>query len=90
MVNHSIKNRGDRLMSNQLQMVRSILSTTAARWLSMTETMPVELLARILATGEWAAHDLMHTVQAERAMMQSFILGSGTWRPFFLDHDVSK
>jgi DinB superfamily len=37
---------------------------------------------------EWAAHDLMHTVQAERALMQPFIAGSGTWRGYFIDHDV--
>lgn len=36
---------------------------------------------------EWAAHDLMHTVQAERALMQPFILGSGPWRKYFADHD---
>jgi hypothetical protein len=39
---------------------------------------------------EWAAHDLMHTVQAERAMLQPLILGSGPWRPYFQDHDVSQ
>jgi DinB superfamily len=39
---------------------------------------------------EWAAHDLMHTVQAERALMQPLILGSGPWRPYFIDHDVSE
>jgi hypothetical protein len=38
---------------------------------------------------EWAAHDLMHTVQAERAVMQPFIAGSGPWRQYFADHDVS-
>jgi len=38
--------------------------------------------------NEWAAHDLMHTVQAERAVMQPFIAGSGPWRPYFADHDV--
>jgi DinB superfamily len=37
---------------------------------------------------EWAAHDLMHTVQAERALMQPFIVGSGPWRSYFADHDV--
>jgi hypothetical protein len=37
---------------------------------------------------EWAAHDLMHTVQAERALMQPFIAGSGPWRFYFADHDV--
>ena len=38
--------------------------------------------------NEWAAHDAMHLVQAERALMQAFIPGSGPWRGFFVDHDV--
>ena len=37
----------------------------------------------------WAAHDLMHTVQAERALMQPFMLGCGGWRPFFRDHEIA-
>jgi hypothetical protein len=37
----------------------------------------------------WAAHDLMHTVQAERALMQPFINETGPWRFFFADHDVA-
>lgn len=37
---------------------------------------------------QWAAHDLMHTVQAERALMQPFILGAGPWQPTFSDHFV--
>jgi DinB family protein len=183
-VNHFIKNRGDPLMKNQLAMARAIPSTTAARWSSLTETVPLEVLARTPAPGEWsamdclchlldterwvfptrvqallsgknfvgfdpdtqgthyttqspeqlaeefarlrkaslvefdqvtiedlmrtaqhselgtvtleellhewAAHDLMHTVQAERAMMQPFMLASGPWRPFFKDHDMSN
>jgi hypothetical protein len=43
-------------------------------------------LAEMLHT--WAAHDLMHTVQAERALMQPFLLGCGPWRPFFQDHEI--
>lgn len=39
---------------------------------------------------EWAAHDLNHTIQAERALMQPFIVGSGPWRSYFQDHDISK
>jgi hypothetical protein len=39
---------------------------------------------------EWAAHDLMHTVQAERAVMQPFILGSGPWQVYFQDHIARK
>lgn len=38
--------------------------------------------------NEWAAHDLMHVVQAERAVMQPFIPESGPWRFYFADHDV--
>ena len=37
---------------------------------------------------EWAGHDLMHTVQAERALMQPFLRGSGPWRSYFTDHDI--
>jgi hypothetical protein len=43
-------------------------------------------LAELL--NEWAAHDTMHIVQAERALMQAFVPGSGPWRPSFADHDV--
>ncbi len=38
--------------------------------------------------NEWWAHDTMHLVQAERALMQPFIAGSGPWRFYFADHDV--
>jgi hypothetical protein len=183
MVNN-FENRGDTLMGNQLEMAKAILSTTASRWSGLTANVPLEVLARTPALGEWsamdclchlldaerwvfparvqalltgknfvafdpdiqgthytvqnlvqladefarlrsaslvefdrviiedlirtaqhselgtvtlnelvhewAAHDLMHTVQAERAMMQPFIMGSGPWRPYFTDHDVSK
>ena len=37
---------------------------------------------------EWAAHDLMHTVQAEQALMQPFISGCGPWQVYFRLHDV--
>jgi hypothetical protein len=36
--------------------------------------------------AEIAAHDLMHTVQAERAMMQPFIAACGPWKIYFSDH----
>jgi hypothetical protein len=38
--------------------------------------------------NEWAAHDMMHIVQAERAVMQPYIPASGPWRFYFADHDV--
>jgi hypothetical protein len=172
-------------MEDLLQSVQRILATTPARWLSLTETLPVELLTRPPAPEEWSAldclrhlldteqvvfstrlqafmagrdleafdpntrstalpisrgpaelaaafaecraaslvtlnqvtpadlsrtahhpelgevsltqmlhqwiaHDLMHTVQAERAMMQPFITGSGPWRVYFADHEVKS
>ena len=41
-------------------------------------------LAELL--NEWAGHDLMHTVQAERSLMQPFIAGCGPWHSYFTDH----
>jgi hypothetical protein len=38
----------------------------------------------------WPAHDLNHTMQAERALMQPFMLGSGPWRKFFQDHEFKE
>ena len=38
----------------------------------------------------WAAHDLNHTIQAERALMQPFITGCGPWHTFFRDHEVAR
>lgn len=43
-------------------------------------------LAQMLHT--WAAHDLNHTIQAERALMQPFMLGCGPWRSFYKDHEI--
>ena len=37
---------------------------------------------------EWAGHDLMHTVQGERAILQPFIEGCGPWKRYFTDHAV--
>ena len=37
---------------------------------------------------EWAGHDLMHTVQGERAIMQPFIDGCGPWKRYFSDHAI--
>ena len=39
--------------------------------------------------NEYWAHDTMHLVQAERALMQPFIPETGPWRRYFADHDVA-
>lgn len=38
----------------------------------------------------WAAHDLNHTIQAERALMQPFIQGCGPWKKFYTDHLIGE
>ena len=44
-------------------------------------------LAEMLHT--WAAHDFNHTIQAERALIQFYMLGCGPWRTFFRDHEIA-
>jgi hypothetical protein len=40
--------------------------------------------------NEWPAHDLNHTIQAERALMQPYVTDCGPWRGTFADHDLAK
>lgn len=68
----------------------ALIETVTAEDLGRTALHPkagTVTLAELLQT--WAAHDLMHTVQAERSLMQPLILSSGPWRPFFRNHDVN-
>ena len=43
-------------MNDLLFNVKAILSTTPTRWLSLTETTPVELLTRQPAPKEWSPY----------------------------------
>ena len=38
---------------------------------------------------EWAAHDLDHTIQAERALMQPYIRGCGPWQSYFTANTIA-
>jgi hypothetical protein len=50
-----------------LPWTRAVLTTTPARWLTLTETLPAELLDRPPAVGEWSALAcLQHLVDTER------------------------
>jgi hypothetical protein len=62
----------DQLTSNDL--------SRTARHAELGQVTLAELL------NEWAGHDLMHTVQAERSLMQPFIAGCGPWHSYFTDH----
>src|SRR5260221_4017553 len=53
-------------MTDVLDMVKAVLATTAPRWLNMTKTLPVDLLNRQPAAGEWSATEcLIHLLDTE-------------------------
>ena len=53
-------------MTDALDMVKAVLATTAPRWLNMTKTLPVDLLNRQPAAGEWSATEcLIHLLDVE-------------------------
>jgi hypothetical protein len=72
-----------RLRGASLTVLASVAASDLSRKARHSE-LGVVTLGELL--HEWAAHDLMHTVQAERALMQPFIRGCGPWQPFFRDH----
>jgi hypothetical protein len=73
------------LRAESLALLGTVTEANLDRTALHAELGPVTLRELL---NEWAAHDLMHVVQAERAVMQAFIPGSGPWRPSFADHDV--
>jgi len=46
------------------------------------------MVALRIVLNTWAAHDLQHMVQAEQALMQAFLPGTGPFRFRFADHEV--
>ncbi len=69
-----------------LALLATVRTTDLMRTTTHSELGPVTLQQML---NEWAAHDLMHTVQAERSIMQPFIAQCGPWREFFHDHDAA-
>jgi len=72
-----------RLRAESLKAVTPLTVADLPRRARHSELGPVTLDELL---HEWAAHDLMHTVQAERALMQPFIRGAGPWLKYFSDH----
>lgn len=66
-----------------LELLGHLTTADLARGATHAELGPVRL-EHLLYT--WAAHDLNHTMQAERALIQLFIAGSGPWNRFFSAH----
>jgi hypothetical protein len=76
-----------RLRSGSLDLLAKLQLSDLARTARHSELGKVTLDQMLY---EWAGHDLMHTVQAERALLQPFIAGTGPWRGYFRDHDVDR
>lgn len=72
-----------RLRSESLALLHSLAPADLSRTARHAELGAVTLEQML---NEWAAHDLMHTVQAEQALMQPFIQGCGPWQVYFKDH----
>lgn len=74
-----------RLRLESLESLEKVTPSDLERQARHQELGPVTLREML---NEWAAHDLMHTVQAERALMQPFIRGCGPWQVYFTAHLV--
>jgi hypothetical protein len=90
--NNKGKQRREIMKNNPLPRIKSILSTTAARWLSLTETIPNDLLTRSPAPNEWSALEclghLLATEQWVFPVRARALLASLSIPPF--DRDCSK
>jgi hypothetical protein len=75
----------DRMRRNSLKLFDKISEADLDRRARHSELGVVSLRELL---HEWAGHDLMHTVQAERALMQPLIAGAGPWKGYFSDHWV--
>jgi len=73
----------DRMRTENINMLSKVRPNELSRKAKHQELGMVSLEEMI---NHWAGHDLMHTVQAERAIMQIFIEGCGPWKPYFADH----
>src|SRR5947207_13701578 len=67
------------VMNDVLDMVKAVLATTAPRWLNLIKTLPVDLLNRQPAAGEWSATEcLIHLLDTEQIFsvrVQAFLAG---------------
>lgn len=73
-------------MSTDIETIKTILSTTPARWLSLAQSVPEEFLSRTPAPGEWSALEcLQHIIDVERVFqsrLQAFMEGRESFPAF--------
>jgi hypothetical protein len=75
------------LRAASLALLATVTPADLDRGAAHAELGPVTLSQLV---HEWAGHDLMHTVQAERALLQPFIDGCGPWQSYFADHHIAR
>lgn len=63
------------------------LTTTDLERTARHSALGVVTLGQML--HEWAAHDIDHTIQAERALMQPLLPEVGPWRRYFKANDMA-
>jgi hypothetical protein len=76
-----------RLRASSLALLDGLAAADLERRARHAELGPVTMRELL---NQWAGHDLMHLVQGERALMQTFVAGSGPWRHYFADHEVTS
>ena len=74
------------MRAGNVELVRTLREEDLGRESRHSELGPVTLREFL---NEFWAHDTMHLVQAERALMQGFIPDTGPWRHYFAEHDVA-
>ncbi len=75
------------LRAESLRRLAAITAADLDRQVRHQELGPVRLGEML---NEWAAHDLNHIIQAERALMQPYLLGCGPWMVYFRDHQIQE
>ncbi|PWB68079.1 MAG: hypothetical protein C3F14_00525 [Deltaproteobacteria bacterium] len=80
---HDLSREFERLRSKSIRLLSHVRSEELGRTARHQELGMVSLGEMV---NQWAGHDLMHTVQGERAIMQVFIDGCGPWKKYFSDH----
>jgi hypothetical protein len=75
------------LRAASLEMIRALSAADLNRTARHAELGMVTLGQMVY---EWAAHDLNHTIQAERALIQPFIQGCGPWQKFFISQVIEE
>jgi hypothetical protein len=72
-----------RLRRQSLQSIAALVAADLDRSVRHQELGPVTLRQML---SNWAAHDLNHTIQAERALIQPLLPEVGPWIVYYQDH----